>query len=123
MKLLFPSFLSLCLALSISFLSCKSAPDITGEYKISMEGMEGMDELPPEQAEKMKEMVNEFKIVLKEDNKFTLTMMGEGAEGTYKQKGSNNLELTMEGGTEVATIEGNKITMEAQGNKMVFIKE
>lgn len=117
MKLLFPSFLSLCLALSVSFLSCKKALDVKGEYKMSVDELE----LPDDQAALMKQMADDFKLVLGEDNKLSFTMMGQAVEGTYKLDGTT-LEFSMEGNTEKATIDGNKIMMEADGQKMVFIK-
>jgi len=117
MKLLFPSMMSLCLAFSISFLSCQSKIDVIGEYKLSPDELE----LSEEEAAMMKAMADSFKLVLEDDNKLKFTMMGQEIEGTYKLDG-NVIELTMQGDTETATVDGNKITMEAQGQKMVFVK-
>lgn len=103
--------------MSISFLSCKSATDIKGEYRMSLEELN----LPDAEAEMMKQMAGDFKLVLGEDNKLTFTMMGQEVIGSYKQSG-NKLELTMKDNTETATIEGDKIMMEAEGQKMIFIK-
>ncbi len=117
MKLLFPSFLSLCLALSVSFLSCQSAKtDIKGEYELSTDEME----LSDEEAATMK-LMGDFKLVLAEDNILKFTMMGQEIEGTYKLNG-NTIDLSMQGDTETATMDGDKIIMEAQDQKLVFVK-
>ncbi len=57
----------------------------------------------------------------KSDGKFDMALFGETVSGTYKADG-NAATLSAAGETIDASIEGNTITLEQDGTKMVFKK-
>jgi type II secretory pathway pseudopilin PulG len=57
-----------------------------------------------------------------EDGKVILSIMGETGEGTYAIEGEE-VSITIDGYTQKATVEDNKITIAAEGASVVFQKQ
>lgn len=61
-------------------------------------------------------------LTLSDGGKFTMSMMGQPLEGTYTLEGTK-LTLTYAGQPQEATLDGNTITMEQAGMKIVLVKK
>lgn len=61
-------------------------------------------------------------LTLADGGKFTMNMMGQSLEGTYALDGAK-LTLTYGGEDQDAALEGNTITLEQAGMKMVLVKK
>lgn len=65
----------------------------------------------------------DFSLELKEDGKASMSMMGESmGDGEWKQDGST-VTLTFEGESAQAEYKNGKITLEMDGDKVIFEKK
>lgn len=73
--------------------------------------------------EAMLGMKLDFSLELKEDGKASMSMMGESmGDGEWKQDGST-VTLTFEGESAQAEYKNGKITLEMDGDKVIFEKK
>ena len=73
--------------------------------------------------EAMLGMKRDFSLELKEDGKASMSMMGESmGDGEWKQDGST-VTLTFEGESAQAEYKNGKITLEMDGDKVIFEKK
>lgn len=72
-------------------------------------------------AELLKSTVGDMSIAFKDEKTCEMTVMGATAEGTYTLNG-DKLVLTFNGSDQEATLDGNEITMEQSGIKIIFKK-
>lgn len=116
--------LAMALVLMVMLVACGSSRAAAGVYNLTDMELEGT-------------MINlkEFNestggdlqavLTLGEDGNFTLEMSALGTSqnmaGTWKEDGKD-LILTVDGSDEVATLEGTKLTMEEDGDTLVFEK-
>lgn len=61
-------------------------------------------------------------LTLNDDGTLKFTMLGETIEGTWKAKSATEAEMTIEGSTVVAKLADEKLSMEADGEAMVFVR-
>ncbi|MDR0490885.1 MAG: hypothetical protein LBH28_06545 [Oscillospiraceae bacterium] len=117
--------LLLALVLCITILAAcgGDGTNLTGKYALTSMELEGTDMTGPLREAGMS--TDGMYIEFLSGGKFRMSLMGNGAEGTYTLDGSK-ITLTAEGGSmPLATISGNKITMEDtdSNTKMVFEKK
>ena len=62
-------------------------------------------------------------LTIAEDKSFTLDVYGAVTEGTWELKDKSTVTLTVEGEPQDAVLKDGKLTMEAQGVAMTFVKE
>ena len=61
-------------------------------------------------------------LTLNDDGTLKFTMLGETIEGTWKAKSATEAEMTIEGSTVVAKLADEKLSMEADGEAMIFVR-
>lgn len=61
-------------------------------------------------------------LTLTEDKKASLDLFGETMSGTWEADGDSGVALTFEGTTQKGTIASGKMTLEQDGDKLVFEK-
>lgn len=123
--------LVLVLMLVVSMAACgSSGSKFSGTYKLESIEQAGIsmnvDEFIKQMSELMGEDVDfDMSLTINDDGslKMTANMFGESedAEGTWEADG-DNLNLTIDGDTQVATYKDGKISMEAEGMHVVFAK-
>ena len=98
----------------------KGSAKLTGKYT-AVSITENGTELDANALKEMglEDMLSEMFIEIIDENNYILYMMGFEVEGQYKSEGYD-LTLTAEGDIMEATVDGNKITIDHEGKKMVF---
>ncbi|MDR3072618.1 MAG: hypothetical protein LBU41_03920 [Clostridiales Family XIII bacterium] len=61
-------------------------------------------------------------IVISDDGKFTLDIMGSTQSGTWKAKNATTVTLTLSGDDQDASVADGKLTLEQDATKLIFEK-
>ena len=93
-----------------------------GEWSISSMTADGEDVVSAEDLETMKSMGMDVTFTVNEDGTCALNMFGEAMEGEWAP-GSGGIDVTIQGQTIPATLDNGNLTMEQQGQKLVFAKK
>lgn len=96
------------------------AANFTGVWQL--ESMDGEDGITAEDLEMMAEMDLYVTMTLAEDGAVVLDFMGETTSGTWKAKNDTTADLTIDGETVEAKLDGGKIKMSQDGTTLIFIK-
>jgi hypothetical protein len=64
----------------------------------------------------------EITLILAQDNTFTLDLMGDKQEGNWKAKDASTCTLTADGDSMDIRLADNRLTMDVDGEKIVFEK-
>ena len=110
--------LSMILVLSMVFvLVACGGKRAAGEYVLKTMTMDGQ-EMKMEDLSALGVSADSFKLVLNEDGTGLLEVMGQEQKLTWNDK-----SLTAEGESIDYTLSGNELTMEQDGNTMVFVRK
>jgi len=93
---------------------------LRGKYLLSTYEIGGEDLMPL--FGEMGLNANDFYIEFMSGGTFRMSMIDESGEGTFAVKGSK-ITLTIDGEDMAAKLNGNKVTLEEDGMKMVFTKK
>ena len=111
--------------LAMSLAACGgggSSASVAGSYKATQMEADG-EMINIAEYEAMLGMKLDFSLELKEDGKASMSMMGESrGDGEWKQDGST-VTLTFEGESAQAEYKNGKITLEMDGDKVIFEKK
>lgn len=100
-----------------------SKPDaIVGKWNASKIKAAGVEVDLEEFAEQMGQEIS-ISIEFKEDGKLTADAMGVSSEGTWKAKDGGKYDVTIDEETEEVSVANNEMTLEIEGNSVVFTKE
>lgn len=122
--------LVLVLMLAVSLAACGSGSKYAGTYKLESIEQAGISMNVDEFIKQMSELAGQdvefdMTLTLKDDGsmKLSANAMGEkeDLDGSWEEDG-NNLKITIDGESQEATYKDGKISMEAQGMKVVFAK-
>ena len=94
---------------------------LTGKYNLVSLTEDGHT-VTAEQFAEMGLRADEFYLEFVDSSKFNMVVFGDKNEGTYKLD-NKAITLTVDGEPAQATIDGNKITLDADGSVMVFEKK
>ncbi len=125
------SALSVALVLMLGLAACGGgggggAPTV--DYKKNFVGtwdlvsMGGEDAATEEEVELMKSMGQEVFVNFDEDGSFHLVLFGSTMDGTWKAKDASTATVTIEDSNVDATLKDGQLTMEEDGESMVFKK-
>lgn len=102
-----------------------NTPSIAGTYNLTKVDMNGVS-MDVAQVSEQAGVEVKVALILNEDGNFSLDMSSlgtnENLSGTWKEDGSNAI-LTAEGQDIPATLDGNILTMEQDGQSLTFEKE
>ena len=116
--------LALLLVLMISTViltACGGDSDgLSGRYNV-VAVTEGGETMTADQFVEFGLDLDEFYLEFIDNSNVRFMIFGEVEEGTYQLTG-NSVAITIDGETERAVIDGNKITLAADGTEMVFEK-
>lgn len=112
------------MAFALALTGC-SQPDYTknfsGDWKLASVTSDG--ETASEEDMAMLEAFGmSVGLTLNEDGTLQFTMLGETSDGTWKAKSATEAEVTLEGSTVTAKLADDKLSMEADGEAMVFVR-
>lgn len=116
------------LALAVGLSACGSgggsggdpAANFTGVWQL--ESMDGEDGISAEDMQMMAEMDMYITMTLAEDGAMVMDFMGDTTSGTWKAKDASTANLTVDGESVEAKLDGGKLKMTQDGTTLVFIK-
>ncbi|MCI8274460.1 MAG: lipocalin family protein [Lachnospiraceae bacterium] len=99
----------------------KDSSPVVGTWKATEVEAMGVNVKVSEYLEQMGMGDVKMELSVKDDGKFSMDLMGQQAEGTWKYSGST-LTMTVDGSDAKAEYKDGKLTMEESGAKIIFEK-
>lgn len=118
------SMLTMAFALCLALVGCGGGADYSknfiGTWEISSMESDG-ESMDEETMDMMRAWGMNCVLTFEEDGKLTLDLFGDALEGTWKAKDASTASVTIDGDTVDATLKDDKLTMEQDGDTLVFV--